>query len=88
MKHKLELFQAVVLTRDIAKSRQIGLIEGDHLASGSYGVVVDYLVKGGVCVEFFNRDGETIEVASLPESYLRPATAAELEDRVASAHGA
>jgi len=69
---KFELYQAVVLEHALnppdVKSR---------LESGAPGIIVDLLNPDGVAVEFFDKGGKTIEVAFIPESFVRPATKAE-----------
>jgi len=75
-----EKFQSVVLEQDLVKSANVGLVEGSFLARGARGIVVEYLVRDGIAVEFFDDQGQTIEVASIPESYVRAASSAEIED--------
>jgi len=43
-------------------------------------VVVELLPKDGLAVEFFDDDGDTIDVAFIAAESVRPATPAELEE--------
>jgi hypothetical protein len=80
MKRKFEKYQSVVLEQDLVKSVRVGLVEGSFLAKGARGIVVDHLIHDGIAVEFFNDEGRTVEVASIPESYVRAASNTEMED--------
>ena len=80
MKHRFDKFQSVVLEQDLVKSAKVGLVEGRFLAKGARGIVVDHLARDGIAVEFFNDAGQTIEVASIPESYVRAASQTELTE--------
>jgi hypothetical protein len=91
MKSKFEMFQSVVAARDIFQPELMGawglgkpgLVDGKPcVLKGTHGAIVEIYEKfGDVGVEFFDDDGETIDVAFVPESYLRAATTAELEER-------
>ena len=71
---KLELFQSVVLERDL-KPPDVSV----RLSKGTFGAVVELLKRDGAAVEFFAESGQTIDVAFIPEVYVRPATDAEIE---------
>jgi hypothetical protein len=91
MRRKYKLFDSVVARRDLVEGASLGawgrgkiaVIDGKPgIAKGTGGVVVELLSREdhepGVAVEFFDDDGETIDVAFIPESYVRPATEAEM----------
>ena len=91
MKRKYKLFDSVVAKRDLVEGASLGawgrgkvaLIDGKPgIAKGTGGIVVDLLSREGyepgIAVEFFDDEGETIDVAFIPESYVRPATEAEI----------
>ena len=73
----LELLQSVVLTREVE-----GTFESCLIPAGTHGVIVDIAsiehAEAQVGVELFDDEGETIDVAFIPESYVRPATEAEM----------
>jgi hypothetical protein len=74
MKHKLELFQGVVLLRDLPDA---------GLTKGASGVVMELLPPDGVAVEFFADDDRTLDVLLLSESLFRPETKSEISARLA-----
>jgi hypothetical protein len=83
MKRRYKLFDGVVLTRDLDDSSDAALMPGVFIPSGTHGVVMELLIKDGIAVEFFDDDGETIDVAFISESIVRPPTEEEAEaDRV------
>ena len=59
---KFKMFDGVVLKKDLP---QYGLDKGTH------GVLLEFLPRNGVAVEFFDSDGKTIEVALIPISSVR-----------------
>lgn len=67
-----ELFSEVIVTADVPK---------EDLRAGDVGTVVDrHQVPGmevGYSVEFFDMTGQTVSVATLPESVLRAPTPAD-----------
>jgi len=75
MKSKFKMFQSVVLKKDVP---------GDHepviIPSGTFGAVVEIFAKGQVIVEFFDDEGWTIDIATIPEISLRASTDAELAE--------
>jgi hypothetical protein len=69
----IDMYGDVVLTRDVPEHR---------LRAGDVGTVVERHVAPGVnedgySVEFFDMTGNTVAVATLPESALRRPTAAD-----------
>jgi len=91
MKSKFEMFQGVVAVRDLTEPDLMGawgcgkpgLVDGKPgVLKGTHGAIVEMFENPpGLAVEFFDEDGETIDVAFIPEAYVRPVTAAELEER-------
>lgn len=83
MKSKFKLLESVAAARDITEAELTGawgrgkpaLIHGKlGVKMGTRGAVVEvFETVGDVGVEFFDRDGETIDVAFIPEAYVRPA---------------
>src|SRR5687768_11255341 len=88
-KSKFKLFDSVVAERDIFEPDLAGawgrgkpaMIGGrPSVAKGTAGVVVDLLSNDGLAVEFFDVDGDTIDVAFIAAENVRPATPKEEED--------
>jgi len=90
MKSKFRLFQSVVAARDIEEPDLMGawgrgkpgLVDGKPgVLEGTRGAVVEIFEKPrGLAVEFFDAAGETIDVAFIPEAYVRAASAAEIDE--------
>jgi hypothetical protein len=89
-KSKFKLFDSVVAERDIFEPDLTGawgrgkpvMINGrPSVPKGTAGVVVDLLAKDGIAVEFFDDDGDTIDVAFIATESVRPATPEEEEER-------
>jgi hypothetical protein len=86
-KTKFKLHQWVVAARDILEPELSGMwgrgkpaiIDGKKaVAAGTHGAIVDLYDKpAGVAVEFFDEDGETIDVVWGPLNLVRPMTAEE-----------
>jgi hypothetical protein len=72
MKRQFEMFQGVVLVRDVKGSFASGFI-----TYGTYGVVMDLLKHDGLAVEFFDAEDNTIDVVLMSEDDLRAETDAE-----------
>ena len=66
--HTLEIYQLVVLTQALSEP---------SVKEGTLGVVVEMLPSDGVAVEFFDSGGKTVDVALIPEAYVRAATKTE-----------
>ena len=85
-KTKFKLHQWVVATRDIFEPELAGfwgrgkpaIIEGRKaVAAGTNGAIVDLYENDDVAVEFFDENGETIDVAWGHSDFVRPMTAEE-----------
>jgi hypothetical protein len=76
MKRQFEMFQGVVLVRDVKGSFASGF-----RTYGTYGVVMDLLKHDGVAIEFFDQDDNTLDVVLISEDDLRPETNAEIDLR-------
>ena len=91
MKSKFKMFQGVVAVKDLTEPDLMGawgrgkpgLVDRKPgVLKGTHGAIVEMFENPpGLAVEFFDDDGETIDVAFVPEAYVRPATTAELEER-------
>jgi hypothetical protein len=74
MKHKFNLFDAVILERELPDS---------GLKPGTFGVVVELLPKNGVAVEFFDAEENSLDVALISSAYIRPESPTEFRARQA-----
>jgi hypothetical protein len=91
MKRRLKLFQPVMAARDLTEpdlSRAWGrgkraLVDGKPgVLKGTSGAIVEIFEEtGGVAVEFFDDAGETIDVAFIPQNYVRPVTGVQKSTR-------
>jgi Domain of unknown function (DUF4926) len=91
MKTRFKLFQSVIADRDLVEPDLMGawgagkpaLLDGKPaVLKGTHGAIVEVFEKtGGIAVEFFDDVGETIDVAFIPENYVRAATQEEIELR-------
>jgi hypothetical protein len=91
MKSKLKMFKGVVAGRDLTEPDLMGawgrgkqgLVDGKRgVLKGTHGAIVEMFENPpGLADEFLDDDGETIDVAFVPEACIRPATGAELEER-------
>jgi hypothetical protein len=82
MKSRFTLFQPVVADRDLTEADLMGapglgkpaMIDGKPgVRRGTHGAIIEIYEKyGEVGVEFFDDAGETIDLAFIPESYVRP----------------
>jgi hypothetical protein len=92
-KHKFRLFDGVLAVRNIFEPELMGAwgrgepgnVDGKPgVLNGTRGVVVDVIEgSSGVTVEFFDDEGETIDVAWVDYDAVRHATKAE-DDEVAA----
>jgi hypothetical protein len=89
MTSKFKLFQMVIALRDLVEPDLTGAwgigkpasLNGQPaVLKGTHGAVVEILEPGGLAVEFFDNEGETIDVAFIPEEYVRLATVPEIAD--------
>ncbi|HLF76081.1 MAG TPA: DUF4926 domain-containing protein [Dehalococcoidia bacterium] len=90
MKSKFEMFRSVIATRDLTEPDLMGawglgkpgLVDGKPaVLKGTVGAIVEIFENPpGLAVEFFDDDDETIDVAFIPESYVRAMTSAQLEE--------
>jgi uncharacterized protein DUF4926 len=88
VKGKFKLFDSVVADRDILEPDLMGawglgkpgLVHGKPgVLKGTHGAIVEIFdASGGLAVEFFDAEGETIDVAFIPEDYVTLATETEL----------
>ena len=74
MKRRFKMFDSVVLERDLDDKSGAALSEGVRIPAGTRGAVVEFLRLDGLAVEFFDDEGETIDVAFIPESFVRAPT--------------
>ncbi len=90
MKTKFKMFQGVVADRDLTEPDLMGawgrgkpgLVDGKPaVLKGTHGVIVEVFEKtAGLAVEFFDDEGDTIDVAFIPLNYVRAETKAEEEE--------
>ena len=88
-KHKFKLLDGVVAVREIMEPQLMGAwgrgkrgeVDGEPaVLKGTRGVVVDVQRNTpDIAVEFFDDEGETIDVAFIPEDYVRAETPEEVE---------
>jgi hypothetical protein len=75
MKSKFEMFQTIILKKPVH-----GDIEDVIIPEGTSGAIVEFFDEGrSVMVELFDETGWTIDIATLPASVIRAATAMELD---------
>ena len=84
---RFALFDGVVASRDIVEPElsgfwgrgKPGMVDGKPaVLKGTHGVVMEVFENThGLAVEFFDADGETIDVAFLDENHVRPETPEE-----------
>jgi hypothetical protein len=80
MKRKFDMFQCVVLVRDVDESSELGLSKGEKFCAGTDGVVVEHLKDNWIMVELFDNEGWTLDVLASPEAYFRAATKEEIKE--------
>jgi len=69
------MFQSVVLKRAVQ-----GDLDKALIPAGTFGALIEIFDGGQVIVELFDDEGWTIDIATIPASYVRASTEAELEE--------